>query len=130
MAVAAGVIVSFLLLSVPTPGPHVSAAPDNRSFVWHQDALWHSLESQYARARQAGCSDAGAVDTRLRRLDATMQRLTTSTVNPDAPVLDSLETDFFALAPIVAACPGAANAIPDGSDVTVLTDTDPNTLMN
>ena len=109
MAVAGGGIAALLVLSIPSPAPHVSAAADNRSFTWNQDALWHSLESQYVRARQAGCRDAGAVDRRLRRLDVTIRTLGTATVAPESPALDSLEFDFFQLAPTVAACPGLNN---------------------
>jgi hypothetical protein len=104
--VAAGGVAAFLLLSIPGPGPRVSVAADNRSFVWNQDALWHSLESQYVRARQAGCRDTGPIDARLRRLDAVIHTLGAATVAPESPALDSLEADFFQVAPAVAACPG------------------------
>src|SRR5207245_6290504 len=107
MAVAGGGIAALLVLSIPSPAPHVSAAADNRSFTWNQDALWHSLESQYVRARQAGCRDAGAVDRRLRRLAVTIRTLGTATVAPESPALASLELGFFQLAPTVAACPGS-----------------------
>jgi hypothetical protein len=38
-------------------------------------------------------------------LGATLGAIATGSVSPDAPILDSLESGLFALAPGVAACP-------------------------
>src|SRR5207253_10511274 len=68
--------------------------------------LWRSLETTYVKARVAGCgtADRAAADG-LSGLAATAERLRRVFVSSDAVALDSLEARFFALAPLVAACP-------------------------
>jgi permuted papain-like amidase YaeF/Yiix C92 family enzyme len=109
--VAAGLAVTtalFLLLSVPSPEPSVPPAEHPRTFVWNQDARWHALEAEYARARAAGCPPGVMRATRSRvvLLEAAVAVLSAAPVEPEAATLDSLEAGFFALAPAIAACPG------------------------
>ena len=97
----------WLLLSIPGAEPRVAPAPQRgRAFAWNQDTLWRSLETTYVRTRIAGC---GTVDRAaaggLSGLAATAEQLLRAPVPSDTATLDSVERRFFALAPLVAACP-------------------------
>jgi hypothetical protein len=97
--------VPLLLLSVPLPEASVPPAPSGaRSFAWQQDSLWQALESRFVAARDSGCADSAGTSQRLRALDDAVAQLEAQLVAPDAAALDSLESDFFAVAPSVAAC--------------------------
>ena len=105
--VVAGVIVTLGLLSLPGPEPAAAPAPARGGrFAWNQDSLWRSLESRYVRTRAAGCAAAGGdAAARVRSLTTTGDRLLQTPVAASAPALDSVERRFFALAPLIAACP-------------------------
>src|SRR5205807_1171673 len=106
-AVAGSLVGLWSLLSIPGAEPPVAPAPERgRAFAWNQDTLWRSLETTYVKARVAGCgtADRAAADG-LSVLAATAERLRRMSVSSDAVALDSLEARFFALAPLVAACP-------------------------
>jgi len=97
----------WLLLSIPGAEPRVAPAPQRgRAFAWNQDTQWRSLETTYVRTRIAGC---GTVDRAaaggLSGLAATAEQLLRAPVPSDTATLDSVERRFFALAPLVAACP-------------------------
>lgn len=98
---------AFLLLAIPLPEPAPPVASSTtRAFAWDRDAFWHGLESRFAEARNAGCA---AVDSTAAREAAEVARwieaLDARPVEPADPMLDSLETGFFTLAPLVAVCP-------------------------
>ena len=106
-AVAGSLAGLWLLLSIPGAEPRVAPAPQRgRAFAWNQDTLWRSLETTYVHRRIAGC---GTVDRAaaggLSGLAATAEGLLRAPVPSDAATLDSVERRFFALAPLVAACP-------------------------
>ncbi len=106
-AVAGSLVGLWSLLSIPGAEPPVAPAPERgRVFAWNQDTLWRSLETTYVKARVAGCgtADRAAADG-LSGLAATAERLGRVSVPSDAAALDSVERRFFALAPLVAACP-------------------------
>ena len=108
-AVAGSLVGLWSLLSIPGAEPPVAPPPapeHGRAFAWKQDTLWRSLETTYVKARVAGCGTAdGAAADGLSGLAATAERLRRVSVSSDAVALDSLEARFFALAPLVAACP-------------------------
>ncbi len=97
----------MLLLSIPAAQPSVADAPEHGgSFAWSRDSLWRSLETSYARARRTPCDGSNALATRsMRALGAATDALSTHVVGPGDPVLDSLESRFFALGPSAASCP-------------------------
>src|SRR6266550_257352 len=89
-AVAGSLVGLWLLLAIPGAEPFVAPAPERgRGFAWNQDTLWRSLETTY-------------VETGLA---VTAERLERAPMPSDAAALDSVERRFFALAPLVAACP-------------------------
>jgi len=106
-AVAGSLVGLGVLLSIPGAEPPVAAAPARgRGFAWNQDTLWRSLETTYVRTRLAGCGTADrAAAGGLTRLAATAEQLLRASVSSGAAALDSVERQFFALAPLVAACP-------------------------
>ncbi len=109
VAMALGAIVMlFLALAIPGPAPRVAQAPPGgRAFVWDRDTLWDALEAAFVRARAAGCSDTVHTMAGVHALLSTLDRLRHAPLPPTAPLLDSLESGFFATAPQVAACPVA-----------------------
>ena len=106
-AVAGSLVGLWLLLSIPGAESPVAAAPERgRGFAWNQDTLWRSLETTYVRTRVAGCGTADrAAAGGLSVLAATAEQLLRAPLPSGAATLDSAERRFFALAPIVAACP-------------------------
>ncbi len=76
-------------------------------FEWNQDSLWQALEARFVALRTAGCAEAPTAMTRgFAVVNSRLGTLSHAVVTPTDPRLDSLEQAFFALAPIVAACPG------------------------
>src|SRR5881397_1298626 len=106
-AVAGSLVGLWLLLAIPGAEPFVAPAPERgRGFAWNQDTLWRSLETAYVEKRLAGCGTADrAAAGGLSGLAATAERLLGAPLDPGAAMLDSVERRFFALAPLVAACP-------------------------
>src|SRR2546427_3814776 len=106
-AVAGSVVGLWLLLSIPGAEPPVGPAPERaRGFGWNQDTLWRSLETTYVHTRVAGCGTAERAAARgLSGLAATAEQLLRAPMPSGAAALDSVERRFFALAPLVAACP-------------------------
>src|SRR5881392_831153 len=106
-AVAGSLVGLWLLLAIPGAEPFVAPAPERgRGFAWNQDTLWRSLETAYVEKRLAGCRTADrAAAAGLSGLAITAERLGRAPMPSDAAALDSVERRFFALAPLVAACP-------------------------
>ena len=99
--------VLLLLLAMPASVPPVPAAPPGgQPFAWNQDSVWRALEQEFAAVRATGCSAAGPGTTRgLAAVAAALDAVAARAVTPADPLLDLLERAFFALGPIVAACP-------------------------
>jgi len=106
-AVAGSLVGLWLLLAIPGAEPFVAPAPERgRGFAWNQDTLWRSLETAYVEKRLAGCRTADrAAAAGLSALAVTAEHLLRVPLPSDAAALDSVERRFFALAPLVAACP-------------------------
>src|SRR5436190_71080 len=106
-AVAGSLVGLWLLLAIPGAEPFAPPAPERgRGFAWNQDTLWRSLETAYVEKRLAGCRTADrAAAAGLSGLAITAERLGRAPMPSDAAALDSVERRFFALAPLVAACP-------------------------
>lgn len=109
IAIPGLVVATVAALSVPLSGPPVPEPPDRGGrFAWDRDSLWRALEDAYVAARAADCPDSeiGAIVAALR---ARVRDLPDQ-LPPTAPVLDSLESAFFAAGPPVAACRTAFDA--------------------
>src|SRR5438874_6821173 len=106
-AVAGSLVGLWLLLAIPGAEPFVAPAPERgRGFAWNQDTLWRSPETAYVEKRLAGWRTADrAAAAGLSGLAVTAEHLLRVPLPSDAAALDSVERRFFALAPLVAACP-------------------------
>lgn len=101
------VMVAAVALSVPASRPPVPPAPlRGAPFAWNRDSLWGALESRFVALRTSRCRETGGTARALASLGARLDSLAPQSVQPDDARLDSIETAFFALGPVVAACPG------------------------
>jgi hypothetical protein len=96
----------LLLLAIPAPEPAIQPAPSSgRPFRWDRDSLWQSLERAFVAARADDCRGASGALVALDALEDRLDALQHTPMSPAAASLDTLESNFFALAPIIAACP-------------------------
>lgn len=104
---AAALALGALLLVIPARRPPVPPAPPGATpFVWNQDSLWRALEARFVAVRSAECADApAAMATGFTAVSNLLDTLAMIDVAASDPRLASLEGAFFALGPVVAACP-------------------------
>ncbi len=96
---------AIALLLIPEAGPPVPEGAGRVPFVWDRGALWRHLEERFVAAREAGCAAlVGEIDAGFEALDARLVALRSAPPAPDSAELAALETELFALAPLVAAC--------------------------
>jgi hypothetical protein len=96
----------YLLLLIPDSAPPPPQVASARPFIWDRDGTWNQLESLFLSARSQECpSLAEEIEDRLLRTDGLLQRVEEERLAPDSQVLTQLEAEFFALSPLVAACP-------------------------
>jgi len=101
-----GLLVAGWLL-VPAPPPSIPSPAGARPYVWDRDALWSALEAEFSAARSAGCAGtAERVKSGLAALAEDVEWLEAGGRPPDDERFDRLEGNLFAVAPLVAACPG------------------------
>jgi hypothetical protein len=94
-----------VLLALPTPEVSVASAPEGAtSFAWNRDAYWQELESRF-NADDGACAEVDtAIAPHLTAVESGIALLRRTATAPDSPILDSLEHQFFELAPLVARC--------------------------
>jgi hypothetical protein len=92
-------------LTWPARDGDVPDAPRNaRQFVWGRDSLWSALETSFAASRVDGCAHEKSARAAADSIDRALTKLRNIRVAAISPSLDSLESDFFHLAPGAAAC--------------------------
>jgi hypothetical protein len=102
------------LLAIPEPDPETPRGAGRAPFVWDQDTLWQSLETQFVAARALDPSQLDArIDLGLAELRGAVADLSRAPRGPDDPALKHLETELFRLAPLVAVRPGRHEAYVD-----------------
>jgi hypothetical protein len=100
------VVALYLLLLIPEPAPPAPRGAGQQAFLWRRDAFWAALEREFQQARQRGCSGlATPIADSLNQIQRQLDLLAATHLPPGAAVFGSLETNFFRLAPGVAACP-------------------------
>ena len=93
-------------LLVPAPAPSIPSPANAQPYVWDRDELWSALEAEFSAARSAGCAaTAGRMESGLAALAGDVEWLEAGGHAPDDERLDTLESNLFAVAPLVAACP-------------------------
>ena len=98
--------VLYLLLLIPEPQPPTPKGAGKQSFQWQRDAFWAELEKQFQQMRGQGCEKlAGRINDSLAEIQRNLGAVTATRLSPDAALFDSLETNFFHLAPMIGACP-------------------------
>lgn len=101
-----GLALLYLLLLIPEPQPPPPKGAGKQSFQWQRDAFWSELEKQFQQMRGRGCEKLAApINDSLAEIQRNLDAVAVTKLPPDAPVFDKLETNFFQLAPMVAACP-------------------------
>ncbi|MCZ6915685.1 MAG: YiiX/YebB-like N1pC/P60 family cysteine hydrolase [Gemmatimonadetes bacterium] len=104
--IATGLVVVLCgLLVIPEPPPPPPPPTPARPFLWNQDEVWLALEQRFREARALGCLGLRApIDSGLELGGQLLAHLAQRHVGPDAPILDSIEHNAFALASLVAGC--------------------------
>ncbi|MFT3979880.1 MAG: YiiX/YebB-like N1pC/P60 family cysteine hydrolase [Ferruginibacter sp.] len=100
----------YLLLLIPEPSRKAPANGNaQKAFVWNRDSVWLSLEKDFTQVRAADPRDTDSL-LRLKQaaLQAQLEYIRTHSLAFDDTVFSSLENNFFALAPFVAANPNQA----------------------
>lgn len=96
----------YLLLLIPEPQPSVPKGAGKESFQWRRDDFWAGLEKQFQEMRGQGCEKlTPLINDSLAEIQRNLDAVAAARLPPDAPVFDALETNFFHLAPMIAACP-------------------------
>ena len=91
----------FVPVSPPAIPPPAGATP----FLWDQDELWSTLESEFRSTRSAGCAGVSErIDGELGDLSNAVGWLETGGHSPSDDRFDAMEQNLFAVAPLVAAC--------------------------
>jgi hypothetical protein len=106
---ALAVAALLVTLAVPEPEPPVARAPDRgQPFAWKRDAYWSDLQTRFEAGTRGSCAKVDAATMHaLDGIAARIAGLRTTTVEPDAAMLDSLEYRFFEAGARVAGCPAA-----------------------
>lgn len=106
----AGIIVllciCYLLLLIPDTA--LPPVPDTvkQPFAWDSNEYWSLLENKFQKARAVGCDGlADQISSDLTRIDSLLIIVESDTFSPDAPLFTEMETAFFELSVVLAACP-------------------------
>ncbi len=104
--VLAGVLVMILMYAaLLIPEPHLKRQPagERSPFLWNRDAYWTLLEDKFLAAGERDTALLGdAIEAGLMRVGSLLDSLEDRRLEPDSPILDSLESAFFELSPLVA----------------------------
>lgn len=106
LKVCAALVCLYLLLLIPESGPPEPKGAGGRQFQWRRDAFWSELESQFQQMRAQGCASlAPSISNSMAGIQRELATLNRTNFPPTAPEFDVLETNFFHLGPMIAACP-------------------------
>lgn len=109
-----GVLAMTLLLGllwVPEGSAPMPPLPDGTAFLWDANERFEQLEKRFVAAREAPCP--AQFPSRLSSLRLRVQELQ-GDIEPNDPLLEHLETDFFETVALAGACPehlGALSAL-------------------
>jgi hypothetical protein len=96
----------YFVLLIPEPEPHAMKGAGKMPFAWKRDAFWTGLEKQFQQMRTQSCEGlASPISRSLAEIQNLLSATAATNLSPDTIVFDLLETNFFQLAPMTAACP-------------------------
>jgi len=96
----------YFLLLIPERSPSPPPGAGKKAFQWQRDALWTALEKQFQQMRGQDCEKLSApIQDSLAEIQSQLASLESTPRTPESSLFESLETNFFRLAPLVAACP-------------------------
>ncbi len=111
-----GLVAAALIawLFVPVGSPKNSPPAGAEPFLWDQDDVWSTLESEFRATRDAGCTGVGErIDQGLGDLSDAIVWLETGGHPPFDERFDAMEKNLFSVAPLVAACSERVSAMLD-----------------
>jgi Permuted papain-like amidase enzyme, YaeF/YiiX, C92 family len=96
----------YLLLLIPETKPPQPKGAGQQPFAWNRDAFWSELETKFREARTLDNAERLArFNQSLEQVQRALDAVAETNLPPTAPEFDELESRFFQLAPIAAACP-------------------------
>jgi len=94
------------LLLIPEPAPPKFPGAGQPPFRWNRDAFWSELELKFRAAQALSPGERIArFDAAREKVDRGLDQIAGPNLPPNASAFDTLETGFFQLAPLAAACP-------------------------
>lgn len=94
------------LLMIPEPAPPKFLGAGQQPFRWNRDAFWSELELKFRPAQASNPGERIAhFNAALERFHHGLDQISGTNLPPNAPAFATLETGFFQLAPLAAACP-------------------------
>lgn len=97
-------VVLYGLLLIPEAQPPQPKGAGRQSFLWSRDAFWSALEKKMAAARDLDPAQRETeILVALARVHSVLNALAATNLPPTASAFDELETNFFLVAPKVAA---------------------------
>jgi hypothetical protein len=103
---AGSILALYLLLLIPEPDAPVAPAQSQQPFAWNRDAYWSLLESKFREARTTACAGLSEpIAQGLSQIDSLTALLRIGSYGPVMPLFGEIESRFFELGVLVAACP-------------------------
>lgn len=106
LALASALGLLYLLLLLPEREAIIPREPRREAFAWNQNSYWSELERQFTAARREGCPAlTGRVDGLAGEVRRHLDEMAGKSLVPDDTAFLALETNFFQLGSLIAACP-------------------------
>ena len=94
------------LLLIPEPAPPVPQGAGQPAFLWNQNEFWSNLETTFRAARSgSGVERAARFQVALEPVHRALDLIAATNLPPSSPAFAAVETKFYELAPVAAACP-------------------------
>jgi len=96
--------VLYGLLLIPEAQPPLPKGAGPQAFLWNRNAFWSALEKQMQEARALDPTKRNTeMLVGLARIHSVLDILSGTNLSPTAPAFDELETNYFLVAPKMAA---------------------------
>ena len=99
-------VVLYGLLLIPEAQPPQPKGAGKQPFVWNRDAFWTGLEAKFLEARTLNSAEREArFNEALQQVHRALDAIGGTNFPPQSSAFDAVETEFFQLVPVAAACP-------------------------